>query len=151
MADFDVRAATIAASGTAMTAARIQSPTPAEPQVAEASPAPAVDLPTDFPADVPVFKDATVSQVQNLANNAHNVVFRTAAPVGDVYAFYEKQLTDRGWDVTQQVQRDAHAFISFRKGDLITNITIAEDPHTPGKQVIAIMYEQEQPLEFDEF
>jgi hypothetical protein len=29
--------------------------------------------------------------------------------------------------------------------------TIAEDPQNPGKQVIAVMYEQEQPLEFDEF
>jgi len=135
--------------------ARVQvlpaTPAPTAPQVAEASPAPPVDLPSDFPQDVPVYKDAAVTQVQNLANNAHNVIFRTTAPVAEVYTFYENKMTASGWDVTQQVQRGSHAFISFRKGDLITNLTVAEDPQNPGKQVIAIMYEQERPLEFDEF
>jgi hypothetical protein len=135
--------------------AQAQPPTPApQPtaaQVAMESPAPPVDLPSDFPQDVPVYKDAAVTQVQNLANNAHNVIFRTTAPVAEVYTFYEKKMTASGWKVTQQVERGSHAFMSFKKGDLITNLTVAEDPQSPGNQVIAIMYEQEQPLEFDEF
>jgi hypothetical protein len=130
--------------------AQVQAATPA-PTVAKATPAPVVDLPTDFPQDVPVYKDAAVTQVQNLANNAHNVIFRTTAPVAEVYTFYEQKMTGSGWKVTQQVQRSTHAFMSFKKGDLITNLTVAEDPKNPGNQVIAIMYEQEKPLEFDEF
>jgi hypothetical protein len=126
-------------------------PQPTVPQVAAASPAPLVDLPSDFPQDVPVYKDAAVTQVQNLANNAHNVIFRTTAPVAEVYTFYEKKMTDAGWDITQQIQRGSHAFMSFKKGDLITNLTVAEDPQNPDRKVIAIMYEQEKPLDFDEF
>jgi hypothetical protein len=123
-------------------------PTPA--QVAEPKPTPA-NLPADFPSDVPVYKDAALADVQNLANDAHNVIFRTGDTIPNVYRFYEDQMRKNGWQMTQQVQRSSHAFISFKKGDMIANLTIAEDVQNPGKQVIAIMYEQQKPLEFEEF
>ena len=143
------------ASGTKITprvmeiakATPVAAPTPA--QVAE--PKPTANMPSDFPPDVPVYKDASLSEVQDLANSAHNVIFRTADPIPNVYHFYEDQMRKNGWQVTQQVQRSTHAFISFKKGDMIANLTVAEDVQNPGKQVIAIMYEQQKPLDFEEF
>jgi len=41
--------------------------------------------------------------------------------------------------------------MSFKKGDMVANVTIAEDPKNPGQQILAVMYEQEKPLDFDEF
>lgn len=123
---------------------------PTPPQVAAANPTPA-NMPADFPPDVPVYKDAALSEVQNLANNAHNVIFRTDDPIPKVFDFYQDQMRKNGWQSTQQVQRSTHGFISFKKGNMIANLTIAEDVQNPGKQVIAIMYEQEKPLDFEEF
>jgi hypothetical protein len=123
---------------------------PTPPQMAEARPTPA-NMPSDFPPDVPIYKDAALADVQSLANNAHNVIFRTGDTIPNVYHFYEEQMGKNGWQVTQRVQRTEHAFISFKKGDMIANLTIAEDAQNPGKQVIAIMYEQQKPLDFDEF
>jgi hypothetical protein len=121
-------------------------------QVAVAStPTAAMAMPDDFPKDVPIFKGAALTQVQPLANNAHNVIFTTSAPVADVSSFYEQQMTGGGWKVTQQFARPSNAFMSFQKGNMIANLTVAEDPNTPGQQVIAIMYEEQKPLEFDEF
>ena len=119
-------------------------------QVAGVEPAPK-EMPPDFPTDVPVYKDASLSEVQDLANSAHNVIFKTADPIPEVYRFYQDQMQRNGWQVTQQLQRDTHAFISFKKGDMIANLTVAPDAHNPGKQVIAIMYEQQKPLDFEEF
>jgi len=119
-------------------------------QMAEANATPKT-MPPDFPTDVPVYKDASLSEVQDLANSAHNVIFKTADPIPSVYQFYQDQMTRNGWQVTQQLQRDTHAFISFKKGDMIANLTVAPDTKNPGKQVIAIMYEQQKPLEFEEF
>ena len=34
---------------------------------------------------------------------------------------------------------------------MIANVTVAEDARKPGQQVIAIMYEEQKPLDFDEF
>jgi len=120
------------------------------PQVAQAKPTPQ-NMPPDFPTDLPVYKDAALSEVQDLANSAHNVIFKTADPIPEVYRFYQDQMSRNGWQVTQQLQRDTHAFISFKKGDMIANLTVAPDLQNPGKQLIAIMYEQQKPLEFEEF
>jgi hypothetical protein len=117
----------------------------------DTTPAAAPSVPDDFPKDVPIYKDAAVSQVQNLANNAHNVIFSSTGSVDDAYNFYQDKLTQAGWKVEEQFSRGGQAFLKFRKGKMIANVTVAEDSKTPGKQVIAIMYEEEKPLEFEEF
>jgi hypothetical protein len=131
--------------------AQAQAPTATAAQLAEPAATPLAGMPEDFPKDVPVYKDAALSQVQDLANNAHNVIFTTAAPVSDVAAFYQNKMTGAGWRVSQQFQRSNHAFMTFQKGELLANVTIAEDTRHPGQQVIAIMYEKQKPLDFDEF
>jgi len=132
----------------APTATPPTSPTPQEVAVA-ATPTPAAEVPKDFP--VPVFPGASAQKDQELANGAHNVIFRSSAPADDLYNFYQDKLTHDGWQVTQQFQRGPHAFASFKKGDLVANVTIAEDPKNPGQHVLAIMYEHEQKIDFDEF
>ena len=56
----------------------------------------------------------------------------------------------KGWDVTQEYQNKEQSFLSFKKGKTITNMTIAKDPRT-GKQIVAIMYYEEEDLPFKEF
>lgn len=130
-------------------------PTPAaEPEVepldqAVAEPPP--PLPDDFPEDIPVLEDAEVAQVQDLPNNAHNVIFMTDKPVAGIANFYRQKLEGGGWKMTQSTQRGNHAFVAFKRGNMIANIQVAEDARYPGKRVVAIMYEEEQPLPFDEF
>jgi hypothetical protein len=124
---------------------------PVTPQeMTAANPTPA-NMPDDFPPDVPIYKDASLADVQSLANDAHNVIFRTGDTIPNVFQFYETQMNKNGWQVTQRVQRSTHAFLSFRKGDMVANLTIAQDVQNAGKQVIAIMYEHEKPLDFEEF
>lgn len=156
MSTFGAPPAGFHASGLNITphAVEIAKSTPAvketPPQVVQAKPTPA-NMPADFPPDVPLYKDAALTDVQNLANNAHNVIFNTADTIPNVYHFYEDQMRKNGWQVTQQLQRSSHAFLSFKKGDMVANLTVAEDVSNPGKQVIAIMYEQQKPLDFEEF
>lgn len=120
-------------------------PTPATTPTTEP-----VALPSNFPSDVPVFKDAQVSQVQTLANDANNVLFSTSGKVEEVFSFYQDKMAKSGFKVTQQFSRPNHAFATFQKGSLIANVTIAEDVRNPGKQIIAIMYEEEKPVAWDE-
>jgi len=123
-----------------------EKPTPE--QVVAATPPP---LPDDFPKDIPVLDDAQVAQVQQLPNDAHNVIFTTDKPISNITGFYRKQLEDAGWKLTQNAERSNQAFVSFKRGNMIANIQIAEDARVPGKRVVAIMYEEEKPLPFEEF
>lgn len=121
-------------------------------RVAGATPSPpAVSLPEDFPADVPIYAGARLEQVHDLPNNAHNVIFRAPGSVEEINQFYHEKLAAAGWSVTQQFARPNHAFMTYKKGNLIANVTIAEDASDPNQRVIAIMYEEEQPLPFEEF
>jgi hypothetical protein len=138
--------------------ARAAAPTATPPATASpaevgaaATPTVPAQIPKDFPKDVPLFKDAALAAVQDLANNAHNVIFTSTASVADISSFYQDQLTRAGWKIDQQFSRSNHAFARFQKGNLIANVTVAEDVHHPGQQVIAIMYEEQKPLDFDEF
>jgi len=136
---------------------RAQAPTvtparPFGPQVAAGpSPTPPAGVPDDWPKDMPIYKDAALSRVQNLANNAHNVIFSTSDQIPDVTKFYQDKMTGAGWKVTEQFQRQDHAFYKFEKGQMVANLTVADDAQNPGKKIIAIMYEEQKPLPFDEF
>jgi hypothetical protein len=125
--------------------------TPAQPPEVAAAPTPTVvvNVPKDFP--LPVFEGAAVAQVQSLANNAQNVIFRSSAATNELYNFYQDKLTHDGWNVTQEFQRGSHAFMSSKKGDMVANVTITEDPKNPGQQLLVVMYEHEKPLDFDDF
>jgi hypothetical protein len=128
------------------------------PKAVEARPAPTLPtasaeakLPEDFPSDVPVFEGAKVAQVQQLANNAHNVIFTVDdAEAPKVFDFYKNDMEHGGWKTTQEFTGKDQSFLSFQKGKTITNVSISTDPKS-GKRVIAVMYYEEEPLPFPEF
>ncbi len=115
------------------------------------SPTPPADVPADWPKDMPIYKDAALSRVQNLANNAHNVIFSTSDQISNVTRFYQDKMTGAGWKITEQFERQNHAFYKFEKGQMVANLTVADDAQNPGKKIIAIMYEEQKPLPFNEF
>ena len=131
-------------------AARVTPIIPTVPSTGETPTPGAVGLPEDFPADVPVFRDAEAFAVQNLAGNARNVLFHANAEPKEIFAYYRDAMRDQGWNVAQEYQQKDQSFLSFRKGRTITNMTVAKDPRT-GKQIIAIMYYEEEELPFPEF
>lgn len=110
-----------------------------------------VNLPADFPKDVPVFKGSEVLAVQALANNAQNVIFGVGdAEAPKVFTFYKDSMKGSGWDVTQEYQGKEQSFLSFKKGKTITNMSVSKDPKS-GKRIVAIMYYEEEDLPFPEF
>lgn len=129
-------------------------PTPSTPQT-PSTPATSptigeIALPENFPSDVPVFKGAKPFAVQTLAGDARNVLFHTDGAAPEVFNFYQDQMRQQGWNPSQQYQTKEQSFLSFKKGKMITNMTISKDPRT-GKQIVAIMYQEEQDLPFPEF
>ena len=117
---------------------------PGTPTVGTAS------LPSDFPKDIPVLEGSEPFAVQDLAGNAHNVLFHTDAEPPAIFQHYKDNMQTKGWNVTQEYQNKEQSFLSFKKGKTITNMTIAKDPRT-GKQIVAIMYYEEEDLPFKEF
>jgi hypothetical protein len=108
-------------------------------------------IPDNFPEGVPLPYGAKVMAVQNLANNAQSVVFSTDSDTPETFNLYKNTMTGSGWgNPTQEYQGKEQSFLSFKKGDTITNISVSKDPKT-GKRIVAVMYYEEKPLPFPEF
>lgn len=107
-------------------------------------------LPENFPTDVPVFENAQAFAVQNLAGEAKNVLFYSEGEPRKIYDFYVDKMEKSGWKTEQQYQTREQSFLSFRKGRMIANMTISKDPRSE-RQIIGIMYQQEDELPFPEF
>ena len=126
-------------------------PTPAIEAVATPTEGLVAGLPSDFPSDVTLMKDAEIAGVRKMAGDAQTVLVMTQQDREQVYEFYEKDLKDKGWNLEQNYQGKDQSFLGFRKGNTIINMTIATDPKNPGKRVVGIMYQQDKPPPFGDF
>lgn len=108
-------------------------------------------VPENFPAGVPIPKGSKVVAVQNLAGNGRSVVFSSDKDGAELFDLYRDSMSREGWGKpSQEYQGHDQSFLSFKKGDTITNISVSRDPKT-GKRVVAVMYYEEKPLPFSEF
>ncbi len=121
-----------------------------EAPTVSATPSGAADLPADFPADIPMPEGAEIKVSTDGPQGARNVVFEADAETPKLFGLYKDNMSERGWKVEQEYGGPERSFLSFKKGDTITNVMISEDPKT-GKKVIAVMYYEEEPLPFPEF
>jgi hypothetical protein len=111
---------------------------------------PVASLPEDFPGDLPLFEGSEAFAVQQLAGSAKNVLFHVDAERPEIFQHYRGQMQSKGWKLTQEYDARHQSFLSFKKGDIVTQMTISTDPRT-GKRVVAIMYQKEDQLPFPEF
>jgi hypothetical protein len=114
---------------------------------AESSPTSSVALPADFPDDIAIMEGSTLAGIQQLGGGANNVLFSTEEPAAKVFEYYKDNLKEKGHDVTQQYQTSEQSFLSFKRGDRVTNVVVAKDPNDPSKRIVAIMYYEEDPAE----
>ena len=130
----------------------VQAPTPHP--APSLPPAPTVSqsgVPDNFPDGIPIPDGSKVVGVQNLANNAKSVIFSSDQDSPELFNLYRDTMKKSGWgDPTQQFQGKDQSFLSFKKGETITNISVSKDPKT-GQRIVAVMYYEEKPLPFPEF
>jgi hypothetical protein len=108
-------------------------------------------IPDNFPEGIPVPDGSKVMAVQSLANDARNVIFAMDGDDPGLFRMYKNTMENSGWGKpTQQYEGKEQSFLSFKKGDTITNISVSKDPKT-GRRIVAVMYYEEQPLPFPEF
>lgn len=130
--------------------AKVVTPVRPTPEPAETPTVGTAELPEDFPKDIPVMEGFEPFAVQDLAAGAKNVLFHSEAEPPAIFQHYRDDMQTNGWNVTQEYQNKDQSFLSFKKGKTITNMTIARDPRT-GKQIVAMMYYEEDDLPFPEF
>ena len=84
-----------------------------------------IKLPADFPADIPIYPNATLEEV--IPANSENKIsirWQSADPSNLITNFYRQQFQAKNWQIVQQPQDDVEGTFSARRNDLLINLTI---------------------------
>ena len=86
-------------------------------------------LPSDFPADLPTYPGAVVQHSGSIPNHGMFAAFVTTASSKEVYEFYQEQLQNRGWSVSEP--RDGkHRLTASKEGRTASIIAMASGAQT---------------------
>jgi hypothetical protein len=74
----------------------------------------AVELPEDFPSDVPIYSPSTFDKVL-VGEGRHAASFTTEASSQEVASFYREQLRGNGWDLEEAIEFGDQVMLSGAK------------------------------------
>lgn len=92
-----------------------------QPQAQPTPTTPKVELPSDFPQDVPIYPNAQLVEVKPVDNSENRVATRwqSADPSNFIASFYRSQFPAKNWQVIQQPTDDVGAFEAKRDNALV--------------------------------
>ncbi|MBW4645037.1 MAG: S-layer homology domain-containing protein [Goleter apudmare HA4340-LM2] len=85
-----------------------------------------IQLPTDFPKDIPLYPNAKLEAVTPVANSENQVSTRwvSSEPSNFITSFYRSQLQDNNWQILQQPPDDLGGTFEARRHDLALKVAI---------------------------
>ncbi|ALF55848.1 S-layer protein [Nostoc piscinale CENA21] len=84
-----------------------------------------VQLPADFPKEIPLYTNATLQEITPASNSNNQVSTRwlSSDPSNFITSFYRSQLQDNNWQILQQPTDDVGTF-EARRNDLLVKVSI---------------------------
>ncbi|MBE9003797.1 S-layer homology domain-containing protein [Fortiea sp. LEGE XX443] len=94
-----------------------------EPQSANNEPT--VQLPADFPKDIPLYPNAKLQEITPASGSENKISTKwlSSDPSNFITSFYRSQLQDNNWQILQQPADDVGTF-EARRGDLLIKVSI---------------------------
>lgn len=110
----------------------------------EISTAPKIELPADFPQEIPIYPNAKLAEIQPANNNSDNsdnsktlenqpgnkpentIVTRwqSADPSNMIASFYSSEFKNQNWQILQQPQDDTEGTFEVKRNDLLLKVAI---------------------------
>lgn len=93
---------------------------------------PAVELPADFPAEIPPYPNATLREVMPSTTDKTAVItlWETGDPSNAVQSFYKKELEGKNWKTIDNLDNENSENLNAEKDNI--KVTIAQQPNPPG-------------------
>ncbi|AVH62807.1 S-layer homology domain-containing protein [Nostoc sp. 'Peltigera membranacea cyanobiont' N6] len=85
-----------------------------------------VQLPSDFPKDIPLYSNAKLQEVTPASGSENKVSTRwlTSDPSNFIASFYRSQFQTNNWQILQQPTDDAGGAFEARRNDLLLKVSI---------------------------
>lgn len=99
-----------------------------KPQSQQVTPNPntsTIQLPADFPPDIPVYANAKLEEVTPTnSENKISIRWQSADPSNIITSFYRQQFQAKNWEIVQQPQDDIEGAFTAKRNNLVINVTI---------------------------
>jgi S-layer homology domain len=92
-------------------------------------PTPTVQLPLDFPKDIPIYPNAQLKEVIPGTEGQSAARWQSIDPINFITNFYRNQFAANNWQITQKPNEDAGTF-EARRENLLVRVTIEPKPVT---------------------
>jgi hypothetical protein len=84
-----------------------------------------VDIPEEFPKDVPIFPGSTPMAYMSSPDEGVIVTFRSSEKQQDIFDFYQSNLTDDGWEILKNPKSGQKLAFDAVKADRRVSVIIA--------------------------
>nr|WP_199306641.1 S-layer homology domain-containing protein [Anabaena sphaerica] len=92
----------------------------------EISTAPKIQLPAEFPQEIPIYPNAKLEEIKR-ANNSDNKIltrWQSSDPSNIIASFYRSQFQSNKWQVLQQPKDDVEGAFEVQRNDLLLKVAI---------------------------
>ncbi|MGM3307247.1 S-layer homology domain-containing protein [Anabaena sp. WFMT] len=96
----------------------------------EVATASTVQLPADFPKDIPIYPNAKLEEVkpgsssENKSENKISTRWQSSDPSNLIASFYSSQFQGNNWQILQQPKDDVEGAFEVKRNNLLLNVTI---------------------------
>lgn len=93
---------------------------------------PAIQLPADFPSDIPIYSGAILQEVTPASGTDNTVKTRwlSSDPSNFIANFYQKQFQSNNWQILQQPADGQTGVFQARRNNLLVKVSIQPQPIT---------------------
>jgi hypothetical protein len=84
-----------------------------------------VEIPEEFPKDVPIFPDSTPMAFLSAPDEGIIVTFKSGEDQQDIFDFYQSSLADDGWEILGDSPFDQQLSFDAIKGDRKVSVIVA--------------------------
>jgi hypothetical protein len=96
-----------------------------------------VQLPGNFPSEIPRYPDAKLQNVEPLtvpATQSQLTSWTSSDPINLIQNFYQRAFSSNNWQIISQPSNDAGGVLVARRNELQVTVTIPSSPRTPNSQ-----------------
>ncbi|WP_071188261.1 S-layer homology domain-containing protein [Trichormus sp. NMC-1] len=85
-----------------------------------------VQLPANFPKDIPIYANAKLEEVKPGSSSENKILTRwqSSDPSNVIASFYRTQFQGNGWQILQQPQDDVNGAFEVQRNNLLLKVTI---------------------------
>lgn len=95
-----------------------------------------VNLPKNFPTDIPIYKPSTLISASATENTHFSAAAKTNSSVNEVLNYYRNQMVSEGWTSVNESSYSDGTLLSFKKANRSMTVSVSNQKNEPSEKTL---------------